>query len=233
MNKRKRLGQHFLTSKTIAQKIIDSAMINQDDVVLEIGTGKGIMTELLCKGSKHVISIEKDTALYEKAKKAFATFPNLKLVNEDAFSEKRDFDILVSNLPYSESRNAFEWLANQRFKEAYVMVQKEFAEKLMTSKKKERKAISIIANHAFLMEKILNVSKNNFNPPPKVDSVVLKIVRKKTISEDLIKSINMIFSYRKKTIQNILKQFGISYDSQKRLDELEVDEIVGIAKKII
>lgn len=233
MNKRRRLGQHFLISKNIAQKIIDSSMISSDDLVLEVGTGKGILTSLLCKKARHVISIEKDRTLYEKAKDSFSNIANLQMVNDDAFKEKRNFDVLVSNLPYSESRRAFEWLAQQKFRDAYIMIQKEFAEKLLTTHKKERKALSIITNHAFYMEKILNVSKNNFNPPPKVDSVVLKIVRKKTVSIELIKAINLIFSYRKKTIQNILREFGISGGSSDRLDDLEVDDIVEIAKKII
>lgn len=232
MNKRKRLGQHFLTSKNIAQKIVAISLINNNDVVLEIGTGRGIMTLLLCDKAKKVVSIERDSQLYEKAKNTL-TNENLDLLNDDAFRGKRDFDVLVSNLPYSESRRAFEWLAQQRFREAYLMVQKEFAEKLLTTIKKDRKAISVIATYAFLMEKIMSVSKNNFSPPPKVDSVVLKIIRRKTLSNDLIKAINLLFSYRKKTVQNILKQFGIPSDSTSRLDELEVNEIVGIAKKII
>ena len=112
------------------------------------------------------------------------------------------------------------------------MVQKEFAEKLMTTSS-NRKAISILANHSFEIRKILNVGKNNFNPPPKVDSIVLELKKKKTLSSEIIKTVNKIFSYKRKTIQNILKQFDKKSNDQRRLDELSGDEIIKIAKQII
>ncbi len=83
------------------------------------------------------------------------------------------------------------------------------------------------------MESIIKVGKNNFSPPPKVDSVVLKLKSQKVVSKELIKTINKLFSYRRKTIQNILKRFGIESDSTKRLDDLDGDEIIKIAKQII
>jgi len=113
------------------------------------------------------------------------------------------------------------------------MVQKEFAEKLKTKSKKERKAISILTQHALEIEPIANVQKTNFFPPPKVDSVVLKVKSKKKISKDLIKVVNKLFSYRRKTLLKILVQFNKSNDSTKRLDELDGDEIIKIAKQII
>ena len=72
---------------------------------------------------------------------------------------------------------------------------------------KERKAISIIAGNAFEIKIIFKVGKNNFSPPPKVDSVVLTITKKNNMQKDLIQTINKIFSYRRKTVKNILKQF--------------------------
>ncbi|MFB5645941.1 MAG: rRNA adenine N-6-methyltransferase family protein, partial [Nitrosopumilaceae archaeon] len=139
----------------------------------------------------------------------------------------------VSNLPYSKSRDAMEWLIQKKFSRAVVMVQKEFAEKLQTKSKKDRKAITVLAQYAFEIEPIIKVSKNNFSPPPKVDSVVLKLKSKNVVSKGLIKTVNKFFSYRRKTIQNILKQFGIENNSTKRLEELDGDEIIKIAKQII
>ena len=79
----------------------------------------------------------------------------------------------------------------------------------------------------------MDVKKTNFSPEPKVDSSVLRLRRKKTVSKELIKAVNRIFSYRRKTIQNILKQVGKSIESNKRIDDLTGDEIIKIAKQII
>ena len=233
MNKRQKLGQHFLKSKKISQLIVDAAKITKNETVLEVGTGKGILTELLCSKAKSVISIEADKQIYTQMKSKMNDIENLEIIHGNGFKSKRKFDVFVSNLPYSESRNALEWLAQTRFSRGIIMVQKEFAEKLVTSVLGERKAITIIANHCFEIQKIINVGKNNFDPPPKVDSVVLDLTKKKTISSELVKTINKIFSYRRKTIQNILKQFEKQSDNQKRLDDLTGDEIIKIAKQII
>jgi len=122
-------------------------------------------------------------------------------------------------------------LIQKKFSRAIVMVQKEFYEKLV-AKGKNRKAVSILVNHSAYIEKIINVDKTNFTPPPKVDSVVLKLTRKKTLSKELIQTVNKLFSYKRKNLQNILKQFGKKIESDKRLEDLSGDEIIKIAKKI-
>jgi 16S rRNA (adenine1518-N6/adenine1519-N6)-dimethyltransferase len=111
------------------------------------------------------------------------------------------------------------------------MVQKEFAKKLSSSK--EHKAISVLANHGFRIKFLMNVKKSNFFPMPKVDSVVILLEQRNTISKALISTVNRVFSYRRKTLQNVLKQFGLNSTSKKRLDELSGDEIIKIAQKIV
>ena len=78
----------------------------------------------------------------------------------------------------------------------------------------------------------MNVKNSNFFPSPKVDSILLLLKPKKTLSKVLISTVNRIFSYRRKTVQNIFKQFGINSISKRRLDDLTGDEIISIAKKI-
>jgi 16S rRNA (adenine1518-N6/adenine1519-N6)-dimethyltransferase len=136
-------------------------------------------------------------------------------------------------LPYSKSKDAIEWLAQTSFSHGVIMVQKEFADKLLAKSSKNRKAISIIATHAFEITMLSNVGKNNFSPPPKVDSVLLKIVKKNNLKKDLILTIHKIFSYRRKTVKNILKQFNIETVIDKRIDDLSGDEIIAIATQIL
>jgi 16S rRNA (adenine1518-N6/adenine1519-N6)-dimethyltransferase len=232
MSKRKKLGQHFLISKPIAKKIVSVAKITKNDTVLEIGTGKGILVPFLCERAKKVVSIESDKNLYLETKSKFSNLSNLVLKHGDGFKTNAQFSIFVSNLPYSKSRPALEWLMQKKFAIAVIMIQKEFAEKLFSSGK-DRKAISILANYALNMEPIMDVNKNNFSPPPQVNSTIIKVVRKKTLSKDLIKTVNNLFSYRRKTLQNVMKQFGAFIESKKRLEELPGDEIIEIAKNII
>ena len=232
MIKRKLLGQHFLNSKSIAEFIVKEAEISKNDVVFEIGTGPGILIPLLCENAQKVISVDADEKLIKKAKLNFSQFDNLVLKSGDGFNQKDVFSIFVSNLPYSKSKDAIEWLAQNSFSHGVIMVQKEFAEKLLATSK-NRRAVSIIATYTLDIEKISVVGKNNFSPPPKVDSVILKISKKTTIDKKLISLINDLFSYRRKTVKNILKQFNKQSTIEKRIDDLSGDEIVNLAKQIL
>jgi len=227
--RRQRLGQHFLHSQSVAKKIVEAAGITKKDTVLEIGTGKGILVPLLCEQAGQVISIESDLELYNAAKEKFSDITNLTLLHGDGFESDKKFTIFVSNLPYSKSRDAMEWLVQKKFRLAVVMVQKEFAEKIA----EKNKAVSVLVNHAADIEKIMNVSANNFSPSPKVDSVVLRLTRKNTIPKDLIQVVNKLFSYKRKKLQNIAKQFGKVIESDKRLEDLSGDEIISLAKQIL
>ena len=233
MKKRKQLGQHFLNSNLIAKSIVSEAKITKRDIVFELGTGLGILTPLLCEKANKVISVDVDEKLVRNAKSALSDIDNLILKSGDGFKKKDSISIFVSNLPYSKSRDAIEWLAQTSFSHGVIMVQKEFADKLFANSSKKRKAISIIANHAFEIKKISNVGKNNFSPPPKVDSVILKIIQKNTMKKDLIQTINKIFSYRRKTVKNILKQFNKETVIDKRIDDLSGDEIIHLANQIL
>ena len=232
MIKRKLLGQHFLNSKHIAEFIVKEAKISKTDVVFEIGTGLGILTPLLCKNAQKVISVDADENLIKKAKSEFIQFDNLILKSGDGFKQKDEFSIFVSNLPYSKSKDAIEWLAQNSFSHGVIMVQKEFAEKLVATSK-NRRSVSIIATYSLDIKKISDVGKNNFSPPPKVDSVLLQISKKTIMDKKLISTINDIFSYRRKTVKNILKQFNKQSTIEKRVDDLSGDEIVNLAKQIL
>ncbi|QLH07409.1 16S rRNA (adenine(1518)-N(6)/adenine(1519)-N(6))-dimethyltransferase RsmA [Nitrosopumilus ureiphilus] len=233
MIKRKRFGQHFLNSNSIAKSIVSEAKITKNDVVFELGTGLGILTPLLCEKANKVISVDVDKQLIENAKSLFSNIDNLVLKSGDGFKTKDSFSIFVSNLPYSKSKKAIEWLAESSFSHGVIMVQKEFAEKLLAKSSKKRKAISVIADHAFEIKILSNVGKNNFSPVPKVDSVILEIIKKNLMNKDLIHTINKIFSYRRKTVRNILKQLNKESVIDKRVDDLSGDEIINLANQIL
>ncbi|MDH5665303.1 MAG: rRNA adenine N(6)-methyltransferase family protein [Nitrosopumilus sp.] len=233
MIKRKKLGQHFLNSDSIAKSIISEAKITKNDTVFEIGIGQGILTSLLCEKAEKVISVDIDETLVQNAKSKFSHIDNLVLKSGNGLKKKDNFTIFVSNLPYSRSKDAIEWLAQTSFSHGVIMVQKEFADKLLAKSSKNRKAISIIATQALEITTVSKVGKNNFSPPPKIDSVILKITKKNNLSTDIIQTINKIFSYRRKTVKNILKQFDKESIIDKRVDDLSGDEIINLAKQIL
>ena len=232
MNKRKKFGQYFLISSSIAKFIVSTPKITKNDIVYEIGTGKGILIPLLCQNAKHVITTEIDKKLYNNAIRNFSRFTNLTLKNSDGFKNEPKFDIFVSNLPYSKSRVAIQWLLQKKFSCAMIMVQSDFAEKLMTNSIKERRAISVLSQYGFKMKIVKKVKNTNFSPRPKVDSMVLEIAQNYVVSKELIKTINKIFSYRRKTIQNIAKNFDTTIKSDRRLEDMDNNEIIKLAKKI-
>jgi len=232
MNKRKKFGQHFLISSSIAKFIVSESKITKNDLVYEIGTGKGILVPFLCKCAKHVTTIEIDKKLYDNATRNFSKLPNLTIKNGDGFKNEPEFDIFVSNLPYSKSRVAIQWLLQKKFSRAMIMVQRDFAEKLLANSMKERRAISVLSQYGFDIKIVKKIKNTNFSPRPKVDSVVLQITQNYMVTKELIETINKLFSYRRKTIQNIAKNFGITIKSNNRLEDMNNNEIIKLAKKI-
>ena len=231
MSIRKKLGQNFLNSKSIANFIVDSAQISKTDIVYEIGMGKGILTPYLCTNSKKVISVEKDHRLYEELKINFSSVKNLKIIHGDGFKQNEKFDIFVSNLPYSESKKAIHWMLMNQFSHGIVMVQHDFAKKLL-AQKHERKAVSVLVQSGFEMEILKTIGKENFTPRPKINSSIMRFTRKHTFSKEIIQSVNLMFSLRRKTLQNIGKKLGLEIESNERLEDMSNDEIIKFAKKI-
>ena len=231
MSIRKKLGQNFLNSKLIAKFIVDSAKISKNNIVYEIGIGKGILTPYLCEQSKNVISVEKDLNLYEESKVKFSNIKNLKIIHGDGFKQNEKFDIFVSNLPYSESKKAIQWMLMEKFQHGIVMVQYDFAKKLLAHDN-DRKAISVLAQSGFEMKILKTIGKENFTPKPKINSSIMSFTRKHTFSKELIQSVNLMFSFRRKKLQNIGKKLGLEIKSDQRLEEMSNNEIIKFAKKI-
>ena len=222
----------MLTDRRVLAKIVDAAKINKDEVVLEAGTGGGVLTTELCKIAGRVVSYEVDKKLYDHAT-AQLQFQNLELVNADLFKTPNlDFDVFVSNLPYSRSRDAFEWMMAQKFKRGIVMVQQEFANKLAAKPGSTNyRSISALAGHCFTIERLFSVDKPSFEPQPKVRSVVIKIIPVNTMTRPIIKNLNLLFSKRNKKASTVAARAGVKADlGGKRIDQLAPADLVRIAE---
>jgi 16S rRNA (adenine1518-N6/adenine1519-N6)-dimethyltransferase len=226
----------MLADRRILAKIVSAASIEKDETVLEAGSGQGILTAELCRYAKHVISYEVDIKLYRRVQeRLLLQFKNLQLVNSDLFKngDSHFFDVFVSNLPYSRSRDAIEWLSRQNFKRAIVMVQDEFADKLTARPGSENyRAISALAAHCFAIEKLFKVRRESFEPQPKVQSSIIRIIPINTVTREVIRNINLLFSRRNKNASSVAAEAGIInaiYES-KKIDELEPKDLVHMAE---
>lgn len=216
MNQRQLRGQHFLVSGGVAERIADAARIMRGDTVLEAGTGRGILTPLLCGRARRVISIEYDGALHQEARRALSGHDNLELLRADAFAGAYEFDVFVSNLPYSHSRRAVEWLACTDFRRGAIMVQKEFAEKIAASGP-GRRAISVVWQGAFRTVGSFAVGRRNFAPMPQVESVVLQFEKTRTMSRQTVSRIHALHSTKRRLVAG----------EGRRLHQMSIPEIIG------
>ncbi len=138
-----KLGQNFLIDPNIAQLEVNYAEIKKDDVVFEVGPGKGILTNLLAKNVEKVIAVEIDKNLFESLKKTLPS--NVTLIHSDVlkldFENLPKFNKVISNLPYQISSPFTFKLLNYSFDLAVLVYQKEFAERIIAkpcSKKNSR-----------------------------------------------------------------------------------------------
>lgn len=230
----------MLVDRRIIEKIITTANIRENEIVLEAGTGQGTLTKELCRHAKQVFSYEVDANLYGKVQEELLPyFNNLRLVKADLFktTDKLFFDVFVSNLPYSRSRDAIEWLSTQKFDRAIVMVQEEFASKLVAKPySKNYRAISALAAHCFTIERLFKVRKESFEPQPKVESSIIKITPINTISAKVVRNINLLFSRRNKKASSVAAEIGINIDGNRygsrKIDQIEPMDLVRMAQRI-
>lgn len=235
--KRRALGQHYLVDSSIVRLMIDSADIKHDERVLEIGAGRGILTERLCEVSGRVEAFELDEANYLATEKR--VHRRLVLHLGDAFSAKPTFDVLVSSLPYSESANFIEWLSQRKYDRAIVILQKEFAEKLISEpSRRSYRAISVIFQMSSTMEVLGEVNREAFAPPPRVSSVLVVMRPKRTLTHRQIECVKVLFSQKKRKLGVVLKGLGLDKKGAsselltKRMWDLSALEIMEIATKV-
>ena len=187
---KKRLGQHFLVDEAVLERILSAAEVSPGDIVVEIGPGLGILTEWLAKVGARVIAVELDSKLVTLLKKRLAAFPDVKIIHADIL-KVTPRQLLQNNLPASELGRGYKVIANlpyyitspvlRHFLEAQpqpsemvVMVQKEVGEAIAATPGK----MSLLSVKTQFYSKpviISYVPAANFYPPPKVDSVILRL----------------------------------------------------------
>jgi len=180
------IGQHILKNPGVAQAIVDKADLKQSDVVLEIGPGTGNLTARILEKAKKVIAVEQDPRMAAEVTKRFQGTPyakKLELILGDAIKmpEFPYFDVCISNTPYQiSSPLTFRLLATSPAPRSCVlMFQREFAMRLFAEPgDKLFSRLSVNAQMWARVDHVMKVGKNNFNPPPMVESNVVRITPK-------------------------------------------------------
>ena len=233
-----------MINDNILDKIIESADISSDDVVLEIGTGIGTLTQRLCENAKKVIAVEIDKNLIPILNETLSDYDNITIINKDILKtdineELKNLSVnqkikLVANLPYYITTPIIMKVLEDKVNVdcMVLMLQKEVADRMnATPSTKDYGSLSIAVQYYCDTDIVCKVPKSSFIPEPNVDSLVLKLVvnekRKVEINDEelFFKIVRGSFSKRRKTILNSLSNYEDLGDKDKIQKLLEISEI--------
>jgi len=241
---KKSLGQHFLTSKQVASEMIKASRVTKNDLVLEIGPGKGFLTEHLLSASKKVVAVEKDEKLVsfleekfpksvEEGKLVLLRGDILEMDLEKALVEPVSDYAVISNIPYYITGVLIRKLLGEKKqpKSVTLLLQKEVAKRIVSKDKKESLlsiSVKVYGDPVYIQ----TVSKKLFKPAPKVDSAILSI---QNISRDFFRDIDEVFFFsvlrtgfghkRKMLLNNLAHSFPKTFPKNMAQTVLKSAEI--------
>jgi len=255
---KKKLGQNFLISRPVLEKIIETANIKENDIVLEIGPGIGTLTLALALRAQKIIAIEKDERLVGILKETLKNFKNIEIIQQDILKidllglglKDRGYKV-VANLPYYIASAIIKKFleAKQKPEQMVLMVQKEVAQRIC-EKTPNMNMLAVFGQLYSNLQIITKVSRNSFWPQPKVESAILKITpQKPEIKAQLLPLLTKIIKHgfahprkqiinnlskgmrskaKKKEIKSWLQENNIS--PSKRPQELSVPDWIALAQ---
>jgi len=247
---RKRFGQHFLVDRNLMNKLIASAELAPEDVVLEVGAGTGCLTALLAQRAGQVIAVEIDPVLFGLARQTIAAFSNVTLLRADALAGKsslaRELEEalsaarprkggslkLVANLPYDIATSLVMNLLVGEYgvRRLCFSVQREVAERFLAPPATTAYGpVSIVSQALASVERVARVPPNAFWPAPKVESAMIRLTcdaeRRRVLDPaEFALFVRACFRFRRKTVAHILRK---QPDVHRRLDALSRLEIDG------
>lgn len=222
-------SQNFITSRALIQRLLRLTDIHQNDTVIEIGTGKGHLTEALCRKSGHVFSVELDRKLYEGAELKLAHFSNLHLIHGNflqySLPARGNYKVF-SNIPYCITTQILEKLtgAPNPPKDIWLIMEKGAAKRFTGAGKETRQSLVLKVN--WDMKILYYLRREDFHPMPSVDSVLVHFSRKAAPDlsrkdlEDFRRFIDHSFKYgiwgrngllTKRQVSTALKQAGLPH----------------------
>ena len=252
---RKRFGQNFLRDERVIDRIANAIAAHEEDHLVEIGPGRGALTEVLVTSGCRLDVIELDRDLVPGLLAAFSIYPKFRLHSQDALkfdftSLARDKEQLrvVGNLPYNISTPLmFKLLENAALiRDMHFMLQLEVVERLAASPgSKAWGRLGIMAQYLCRVEHLFNVPPEAFYPPPKVQSAIVRLTPRQEIPWEpcdvaqLRQVVQAAFAQRRKTLRNNLKGLidstgleTLGVDPGARAETLELADFIRIANAI-
>ena len=254
---RKSLGQHFLIDPNIVRKIVRLAELQPGETVLEIGAGRGVLTEALLGVSGSVVAIEVDPALCAHLRALLGHHSSLRLIEGDAmafdFGWLAEPFLVVANLPYYLSTPLLFRLlqARQRISRMVLMLQAEVVARLAALPGgKDYGVLSIAAQFGCEVRQAFCVSASCFHPPPGVGSAIVVLTplsRPRVAVRDeavFFKLVRAGFAHRRKALLNSLRDEGYDpdrtrivmaqsgIDAGRRAETLSIEEFAGLANRL-
>jgi len=252
---KKRLGQNFLKSQEIIQKIVEEIDPQVDERIIEIGPGRGAITLALAKSGANITAVEFDRDLCGYLVKLCGEYSKVEIINQDFLTFKPSFSgyKLVGNLPYNITSPVIDWVVQNRadIKGAYFMVQKEMALRLASSPGcKDWSPIAIMTQVYFEIRHLFDIAPKHFSPSPKVTSSVISLKPKKEFDTGepgkFEKTVRASFKQRRKTLLNnlsselvqdnelarkIVEDAGLA--SNCRAEELSLEQFLNLTNHLL
>ena len=245
-------GQHFLVNRNIARKMV-RLFSPGNNPILEIGAGKGILSELLLEfyPQNQVVLVEIDNRLYSRLSETFGhrchvLQENILNVRLPKLPVPGKFS-LIGNIPYYLSKKIIDWAIGQsdHFKNGMFMMQKEFADKLIPGPPHDKSsARCVMFNYRFQPKKVMEVNPGSFSPPPSVQSSIFSFTTKTpdphiTDNRDFYRFLRTCFGSRRKTlVNNLIPYYGKEAVEQlctrpgiqtlSRADRLDLEDFIRI-----
>ena len=249
---RKRFGQNFLIDHGVIREIVRSVHPHKDDVIVEIGPGKGAITELLADACDNLNVIELDRDLVPWLKVKFEKHPNFQLFQADAlqfdFAQllKNDRPLrIVGNLPYNISTPLIFHLLGyaNKVRDMHFMLQKEVVKRMAAQPGESAYGrLGIMVQYYCAVEDLFDVPPTSFDPAPKVDSAIVRLTPYAQLPyvathiKTLETLVNVAFQQRRKTLRNSLKQLltgeqmeNLTLDLSLRPEEISLADYVAIS----
>jgi 16S rRNA (adenine1518-N6/adenine1519-N6)-dimethyltransferase len=235
---KKKRGQSFLISHSMAKDIVDLAELSGQEEVLEIGGGLGVLTRRIAEKARHVHVIEIDPSLVKALHDVAMDFNNVSIIEGDALTvDLPRVSTIISNLPYSiSSEITFRILKEMEFEVAILMYQKEFASRLVANPgTSEYSRLTINVQYYTEVQEILGVPADMFYPVPAVDSTVVRMVprskgpfaRDESVFHWMIGG---IYPYPNKNLRKALRIWFRNLRIDKNLSDEVLKRLDGVLK---
>lgn len=241
---KKRLGQHFMVDEKLLRRLIYYAHVSNEDVVLEIGAGIGLLTKLLSEKAKVVYAIELDRKLVDYLKSRFPDESNVKIIEGDFLKTKIEgFNKVVSNPPYAISTPMILKLIKEKPDIIVLTLQEEFTRKLYAKPgDSEYGRLTVITALNYDVEVMERAPREAFYPRSKIRSTVVRLKRKDSALDPMMfeavkKVVTDAFALRNKTlnafIKRILPNVKPYYDSEIRVYQTPPEVFLEIAERFL